>query len=232
LQVRRGDMLRVGNTSGKDWKTVKAIRITVTTTTLTEVRLDALRLVQAPLFGDYKWAYVYVYNTGTYTAKSAPSALSAETHLQSAGATVTAPADASRDSQVNEIWLYRMGENLDAFYRVQVSTGVSGTGSVAIADTLSDVDALILNIRLESDNVPPPDTILDIEGPYYDRTFALTASGLYPSRRLNPDSFASGQVITVAGADETALWVRKALGGLYIGTTKDVYNLDGDGAEY
>ncbi len=231
IQIRRGDMLRVGNTSGKDWKTVKAIRLVITTSSAPEIRIDAIRIVQAPIFGNYKWCYVLAYNTGTYVAKSAPSALSAETHLQSAGATVTVPADGSRDSQANEIWLYRMGEHLDAFYRVQVKTGVSGTGTVAITDALSDEDALITNIKLETDNAVPPDTIIDIEGPYYDRLFALTATTLYPSRRLNPESFAAGQAITVSGADETAYWVRKALGGLYIGTSKDIYLLDGTGAE-
>ena len=49
---------------------------------------------------------------------------------------------------------------------------------------------------------------------------------------LSPkSSFATGQAIRVTGADERPLWVRKALGGLYIGTTKDVYWLDGTGAE-
>ena len=35
----------------------------------------------------------------------------------------------------------------------------------------------------------------------------------------------------MADASETAFWVRKALGGLYVGTSKDIYRLDGTGAE-
>jgi hypothetical protein len=54
--------------------------------------------------------------------------------MQAQGATTTVPADGARDSQANEIWLFRMGGVLDAFYRVAVKTGVSGTGAVTIND--------------------------------------------------------------------------------------------------
>jgi hypothetical protein len=231
LLVRRGDMTRFGSSSAKDWKTVRAIRLVVQATAMNTVAIDDIRIISNAVVGRYKWAYVHVYNNGTYQAKSAPSALSAETQMQSQGATITVPADASRDSQINETWLFRGGGAMDSFYRVAVKTSVSGVGSFTISDALSDIDAMTVNIKLETDNAPPPDTIIDIEGPYYDRVFALTATHLYPSRRLNPDSFASGQVVRVSGADETALWVKKALGGLYIGTTKEIYRLDGTGAE-
>jgi len=84
---------------------------------------------------------------------------------------------------------------------------------------------------LDSDVLTPPDGIIDIEGPYYDRLFALTVSHLHMSKRLRPDDFSAAQVIRVAGPDEVALWVKKAHGGLYVGTTKDIYRLDGSGAE-
>jgi len=181
---------------------------------------------------DALWKIVYVRNDGTYLAKSAPSAASAA-GTWTTGMTVTAPADGSRDSQINEIWLFRADDLTEgAYYRVAVKTGVSGTGSVAITDSTSSADALVINIKLESDNAVPPDSIVDIEGPYYDRLFVLTATTLYPSRRLNPDSYSADQAIVIAGADETCLWVKKSLGGLYIGTTKDIYRLDGTGAEF
>jgi hypothetical protein len=101
-----------------------------------------------------------------------------------------------------------------------------------IVDNLTDTQAMAINIKMQSDTNPPPDNIIGICGPYYDRLFCLTETMLWPSLRLKPDSYAAGQVITVGGDDEIALWIAQALGGLYIGTTKDIYRLDGDGAEY
>jgi hypothetical protein len=230
LAVRRGDMTRTGSTSGKDWTTVHAVRLVITTTQPTPVQFDLLRIVANPLNGSYKWCYVLAFNSGTYVGKSAPSPLSAAMQLQAQGATVTVPADGARDPQANEVWLYRMGGVMDAFYRVAVKTGVVA-GAVDITDSLSDLDAMVLNLKLETDNGVPPSGIISIEGPSFDRVFALTPTTLWPSRRVNPDSFARGQAITIAGNDETAFWVRKALGGLYVGTSRDIYRIDGTGAE-
>ncbi len=234
LSVRRGQMERVGSTTGKDWSTVRAIRFIfhmLDGSADSVVRLDDVKIVAAAMTGRSKYRYIYVRNDGVYVAKSAPSAASAEIILKTQSSTATVPADTSRDTQINEVWVFRMGGDLNAFYRVKQQTGVSGTASIAVTDPLSDRDALIVNIRLETDNTVPPDSIIDIEGPYYDRVFALTSSTLHPSRRRNPDSFATGQAILVSGLDETAYWVKKALGGLYIGTSKDIYRLDGTGAE-
>lgn len=232
LKVRRGDLFRSGFTFGQGFNTVRAVRVSVIVTPGTEdleVRLDSLIEQGGPVYGEVEYKYVYVNNTGDYYAKSAASEATIRVTLESQGATVTVPADGSRDSQVNEIWLYRRGAGLDAFYRVAVAE-VSGTGAVAIEDVMTARDALILGEKLE-DNTTPPDDIIDIEGPYYDRIFALTATHLYPSRRLSPDNFSEGQVIRVAGADERALWVKKAISGLFIGTTKDIFVLNGTGAE-
>jgi hypothetical protein len=102
----------------------------------------------------------------------------------------------------------------------------------SVADTMSDDQATAIGIKLQSDVSVPPDDIIGIAGPYYDRLFCMTAKMLWPSMRLKPDSYVSGQVITIGGDDETALWIAQALGGLYIGTTKDIYRLEGTGAEY
>lgn len=235
VQIPRGQFERIGATAGKDWSTVTALRVVVTTTTgdaSSVVRIDDIRILTGALTGTYQWLVVGVYNSGTYQGRSGSSAISAAITLQIAkGATVTVPADAARDTQINELWLYRSGGVLDQFYRTAVKTGVSGVAAVTIDDVLSDEAALILNLPLQIDNAVPPSNIIGIEGPYYDRLFALTATDLYPSRRLNLDSFAAGQVIRIAGSEETALWLKKTFGGLYIGTTKDIYRLDGDGAE-
>lgn len=233
LRVRRGDMFRTGNTFGQGWNSVERVRLIVDLTepiSDLEVRFDELKQTTGPINGEVEYCYVYVRDDGDYLAKSAPSEISKRQWLENQGATVTIPADASRDSQVNKVWLFRRGAGLPEFYRV-AEADVAGTGSVEIQDLMTAEDAIIVGILLEDDNDVPPDDIIDIEGPYYDRTFVLTSQFLHPSRRLNPDSFSAGQVIRTASADERNLWVRKTLGGLYIGTTRDVYALRGTGAE-
>ncbi len=105
-----------------------------------------------------------------------------------------------------------------------------GQDEIVMQDVKSDLEAIMDNFALEFDVSPPPDDIVDIEGPHYDRLFVLTEKYLHPSKSLNPDSFASGEVIRVSSDEEKALWLTKALGGLYIGTTRDIYRLDGTGA--
>jgi hypothetical protein len=102
-----------------------------------------------------------------------------------------------------------------------------------ITDQMSDKDALVLDIRLETDNLEPPDNIVGISEDYYSRIFCLTSDGqIHPSRRLNPESFSAGQQFRVGGPSETAYWIKKSFGGLYVGTSKDIYRVAGDGAEY
>lgn len=239
VTVKRSELRRVGATFGKGFATVRGVRWMMQATeggANSEVRFEDTSIaggVNRPIFGAVEYCYVLVRDDGTYLAKSAPSAASASYTLDSNGATVRVPADGSRDTQVNAIWLFRRGGGLPDWYRVAVHTaGLPSTGVVDITDTLSAADALIVGILLEDDNSTPPDNIIGIAGPYYDRTFYLTVTHLYPSRRRNPDSCSTGQAIQVAGADEEALWVTKTIGGLFIGTTKDVYRLAGDGAEY
>lgn len=232
LAIPRSQMHRVGATAGKDWTTVIGIRLIVTTAVATAVRFDQVQIEAARMLGPYTWRYRLAYNTGVYVALSPLSAASAEYTLQSQAATVTVPADTARDPQANEVWVYRLGGVMPALFRSKVQTGVSGTGAVVVTDNVNDLDVLTINIAGDTSDLTPPDNIIAIEGPYFDRTFVLTSDGfLWPSRRLNPDTFSSGQAIRVAAPDETAYWVKKAFGGLYVGTSRDIYRLSGDGAE-
>jgi hypothetical protein len=220
-------------TAGKDWSTVRAIKIVAIVHGGAEnpVAFDDLRMSGGPVTdGEVTWKYVYAAVSDTTITLSAPSAASGSTALRSQGAIVTVPADASRNNQITEVWLYRQTLGLGDYYRV-ATAAVSGTGAVEFATQLSDEDALSLNIRLEPDNHPPPDDILGIAGPYFDRIFTLTASGLHPSRRRTVDTFAASQEIRLGGNEETAYWIKQSLGGLYIGTSRDIYLLEGDGAE-
>ncbi len=96
--------------------------------------------------------------------------------------------------------------------------------------TSSEVDMLETDLVLETDNLVPPDNIIGIEGPHYDRTMCLTAQYIYPSREIDPDAFSAGEVVRVGDPTETALWIAKLNERLYVGTTRDIYFMDGDWA--
>lgn len=236
FQIPRGKMERVGNSTGFNWTTVRAVKFSFIGNaggSGAAVRFDDLQILGGstkPLTGKYKYRAQYVRNSGGYVAHGEPSEPSEAVELKAQSTTVaiTAPSNNS-DTHVNEIWLFRYGGVLDRWYRVATTTTVSGT--IEIDDELSDRDAMRLNITTELDNKLPPDSIIGIAGQHYDRLYCLTSTTLYPSRKLDPDSYAAGQTIAVCGADETAYWVVKALNALYVGTSKDIYRIDGTGAE-
>lgn len=229
LSISRGQFSRVGGTANKNWSTVLAVRVSFQGSAALTCRFDAIRIIggnTSPLKGDYVWRYIYAYDNGTYVAKSPPSGKSTEVTLENRGARVNVTA--SSDPQTTRIWLFRMGGLLDSFYRVADLTNTSGD----VLDNFSDEDALRVGIALETDNVLPPDNIISIAGPHADRLFALTKTHLYPSRRRNPDSFSNGQVIRIGDDTERCYWLAKTFGGLYVGTSKDIYRIDGDGSEH
>lgn len=235
VEGRRDSFSRSGSTFGKGFNTARAVRVVALTNTsakdgTTEFRFNDLRILSGPVTGEVEYCYIYVRDADGYVAKSGPSAILSRVVLGHQGVVISIPEDPTRDPQVNFIWVFRRGRNLPTFHRI-ATAAVTGTGAMTVTDITTDDDALIANIQLEEDNVPPPVDIIGIEGPYFDRMFALTKTHLYISRRGNPDSFPSTKAIQVAGTEEQALWVRKALGGLYIGTTRDIYILSGDGAE-
>ena len=233
LSVQRGQFNFVHSTDAKWWDTVKAIRVAFAGNGNGTCWFDDIKFIGGstkPLRGNYVYRSVNVREGTSYTAKSAPSGASAETIFKNEGATVTCTNPT--DTQATHIWLFRMGGTLDRFYRVARQAVTAYSGTLAITDSLSDKDALILNISLQTDNAVPPDSIVGISEDYYDRIFCLSSDGnLYPSRKLNPDSFPTGQTINIFGATETAYWIKKAAGGLYIGTSKDIYRISGTGAE-
>ncbi len=236
FSVPRSAMLRSGQTAGKNWATVKAVRLIVNAIaggSGAAVRFDEIIIrgsATSPLTGKFKAAIVAVRNDGTYTALSGPSAFSSEIEVKAQGITATLSADviAALDSQVTELWLYLMGGRLNAFYRFTVLTGGPFSGAQTISATTSEITALIADLRMETDNAVPPDSIIGIEGPHFDRTLVLTAQFVYPSRERNPDSFSAGQAVRVGSASETALWIKKANEQVYVGTTRDIYRIAGD----
>ena len=236
VSIPCSSMQRVGSTYGKGWNTVKAVRLVVEGFDEgTPVYFDNIRIIgghERPLSGKYRYCYCLARPMGSYVALSAASPLSEEVEVRAQALTVTIPTDYERDFQATEAWIFRTGGTLDKWYRVGVRP-IFGVGAYSWNDTVSDIEALATNIKLDlSDGGPPHGNVIGIEGPHYDRLFVLTKTDLYPSRRLNPEVFSTEQVIKIAGSDETCYWIKKAFNSLYIGTNKDIYRLEGDGSEY
>jgi len=242
LFAERQSFYRAGfDLSTKTWATVKAIRVTFYADDDITAKFDTIKIEggeTAPLDGKYKWRALYVLNNGRYDAKSTVSDLSSELEIYQGSATVdvdnpsTAKYSAADVSAGNvEIWTYRAGGLLNGFYRVSVDTVTASTGIKQITDDLSDVDALRLNIPLDSNNGLPPDDIVGMVPDYYDRLIAITADTIYPSRRLDPDNFSSKQTFRTGDGSYVNYWVAQANGGIYIGTDKDIIRLSGTGDE-
>lgn len=237
LTVTRGDMRRYANaTAGKNWSTVKAVRLEVLNSVGGadgQYQFDLLRIrggSSSPLTGLQRYRLVAVRNTGTYFGKSAPSDASADIEVTAQGVqlTVAAGVISALDTQVNELWVYRYSETLGDYYRSKVHTGGPWVGAQTINDTASNESVLTTNMRLEATNTTPPDSIIGIVGPHYDRILCLTATHVYPSQPRNLDSFDSLQVIRVGDASETAYWIATVREEVYVGTSKDIYRLSGD----
>ncbi len=234
LSVKRGQMTSVNATGPVfNWSTVKAIRVTFSGPSQATCVFQGIRLVggsTTPLDGTYVWRYLYVRDTGgPYVATGIVSNDSNISILKNQGATITIANPT--DTQVTHAWVYRMGGTLDRFYRTAVKTISAYTGTTTVVDATDDITALNDNIYLETDNTLPPSSMVGISEDYYTRIFCLTSTYLYPSRKLNPEAFSAGQSIRIGGGTEINYWIRRALGGLYIGTSKDIYRLDGTGDE-
>ena len=305
LRAKRNQFTRAGMTAGQGWDTICRVRVQATMTVGggagSVMRVDSLAFVHGQLLGGYSYRYILARDATAYVSLSPVSDPSAEVVFTGQSARVFIPPDSGRDPDATEVWLYRMGQDLNAFYRVATKLLSAGndvpfamtakwemasigqdltleagamnttcadeddyaadfilytrsnhnsadelawladcgasldlatvTGGVVIEDTMSDLAALELDIPMETDNQTPPSDIVGIAGPYYDRLFCLTATTLWPSRVLNPESYGLGQAITVGNSEETAYWVVQALGGLYVGTSRDIYRIDGTFAE-
>jgi hypothetical protein len=96
----------------------------------------------------------------------------------------------------------------------------------------NQADLLIANEYLEIGTSGPPEEVIGIVGDHHFRLFCLTEKKLVPSLPRNPCSLLPGRAIAVGSDDETAYWVAKTIGGLYVGTSVDIYHIQGDGQEF
>ena len=107
-----------------------------------------------------------------------------------------------------------------------------GAAATTVDILANQADLIIANEYLEIGTSAPPDDVIGIVGDHHFRTFCLTAKKLVPSLPRNPSSLLPGRAIAVGSDDETAYWVAKTSGGLYVGTSLDIYLIEGDGQEF
>lgn len=257
LTPTRGEFVRYGSDSTKNWGTVYGIRIViydpsgVFSGTSTTFQFSTFAggffyfISQRNAFaGEIDYVQVNVgLNLGAYLAKSAASPITslqiptnAPTGYLAAGtgiigASVIYTPTTPTDPQVQQVWIFRRGGTLDQWYRVNVITYSGGTLG-PVQDTTTDLQALstdiILNTRLISVQDIPGD-IFDIIGPIEGRWFYFTSSYIYPSDINNPDLVdPSISVRSVNGSSEVYLWARKSGdAAICVGTSVDVALLTG-----
>jgi hypothetical protein len=240
FSIQRGKFFRVGSTPTKNWSTVKAIQLEMksvigTGITPCAARFDNMRIIggsRRALTGKYK---VYVQpeaHLGRYTAKGPVSPISDEVELRSNGLRVRVTLPAGYDTQVNNLAVYLSGGTLDGFYRAAEKTVDPGPGgnTFNVNIEVSDRDILIQNQRLDPSIGNPPDGVIDIAGPFDSRLFVLTDSALYPSLPGDPDAYSADHVLTIPGRSTTAHWIRSVLARPILGTSRDIYEIVGDGS--
>ena len=121
----------------------------------------------------------------------------------------------------------------DSYTTAGTGNTVVTRNSLTFTIQTSEAELLLRNDRLPVNRNPPPDNIVSIVGNHFTRTLCLATDGLYISDPEHPSQFPLFQFIKIGdGTNEQNLWMHKAGGAVYIGTTVDIYRLDGDLTEY
>jgi hypothetical protein len=236
LTVPRGQFNRVGGTTGRDWTTITAIRlVSVAATGTGKVRYDNIRFVgdgQAALTGTFKVKIQPVCNNLPYHDRGQPSEASSEIVLFHQRLTVTIPTATfsalDPNDHVDEFWVYVYGGYLDRYYKAGKITVPGSPADTSLTISKSEAQMLVDNVTLDVCQ-PPPEQVVAMDGPYKFRMFCLTADGyIYPSQRRRPGTFNYSHAIRVA---DKAWWIKITTLGVYVGTSKDIYIITGDGEE-
>lgn len=246
FRVLRGQMGRVGSTPGCNWSTVRAIQFSFKYSipagggVVGIARIDALKILggsDRTLTGKFQARFIWTRDYGSYVAKSGPSPETAEFEVRN-GAVIVTPTQAdssAADFQVHEpggeVWAYLGGGTMQSYYRAGTADG-QGVSSASVYCIDSERTMILTDLTLETDNEEPPDGIVDIIGPHFNRMLVLTETQLWIARYGNPDSYSLAQALDVGDAGEVALWGIKAQSNVFIATTRDIYRLSGDLTEF
>lgn len=243
LQSTRGKFTRSGTDTALDWSTVSKFKFTIQTTGYINFGIGSIYIIGGALGqlnGVYTWIQVNVTDNGFYVAKSPVGKPSDPVTVVNGKVTLTA---AAAEEQVTQCWFFRQtvvgtmvgdqGSFLDQYYRVAVC---DPGGSVD--DTISDVDAIQINIVLNpfllslqplTDGNGVIDDIFGVEGLYNGRMLYLTIKDILISDAQDPDAVDSRYTIHISGdPTEKNQWIKKITNNvLLVGTNKNNYELTG-----
>ena len=132
-------------------------------------------------------------------------------------------------------WAEVIGLTITDSYTIPGGTSATVVAKNVLTFRIQTSESALLqrNEKLEVGREGPPDNIIAIIGSYFTRTLCLSTDYLYISDPGRPSLYPIFQSIKVAdGVNEEALWMHKAAGSVFIGTTKDIYRLSGTLVEF
>jgi hypothetical protein len=144
---------RTGSTAGKDWTTVKTLRVTVDVTDDVDVNLAAWDVIggaTAPLEGDYTWFVTYTTAAGHETNGSPAMAAALTLDMQAA---TLSNVPVSADPQVTARNIYRDGGALAGPLKVG---SIPDNVTTTFLDQVTDANAQAEDTPLPIDHDPPP----------------------------------------------------------------------------
>lgn len=241
LSVLRSQFKRAGAMPGLDWSRVLGIRFTI------QANYQMNVTCQNPMFTggaegqitgtNYTYITVNVNDNGFYQALSPPSPATSPIsvtngNVQIIPTTAGGAGSPNTDAQVNQVWIYRGGGNLDQYYRV----GISKLGET-FTDNTSDDDLLEIDLPLNpflltlqpGDPNSINDTIYAVEGLFFNRMLYMGLGFIYISDALDLDAVDSRYTLKAFGdPSEKNLWIKKLTNSVcLLGTTKNLYEITG-----
>ena len=220
--VTRGQFKRAGKTSGRDWRTVrgfKVIYVVVTGDVATTMSFDDANWIGGgarSLSGTFRVGYRYarrftdVNGNEIYTELSPMSPISDKINLAQQSLQITIPetALASKDAQVNTIWVYLYGGWLDTYYRVAIIASTASSGMTI--DELANPDGSNFDdgterIRLTSHGFTFVQSHTPITTATSPAISSITSSGSLVTVTFDaPHGWATADYVQVQAVAETA----------------------------
>lgn len=186
--------------------------------------------------GIYQWKIVYVNRSESNIRRSRNSPASIELTVSPFGSIkISFLNPLTLGYAFNEVWVYRRGGQLDAFYKVFEINDFSTYGStIEFFDAANDVDALSFGERLNEyiysvNTVDTPEAIIEVVGPINGRHIYFTASSALITERNSPSGYDIRNVINItASVGEVFHFARQINDNtVIIGTSHNLYSLSG-----
>ncbi len=236
FSVTRGQFNRIGVKKGRDWTTVRGFKVVYTAVpgSTEKIYLDdaiwnggGMRALTGTFQVGYRWARQVKDKNGgeVYTELSPMSPISDQLLMkqQTMRVTISSAAITAKDEQVNQVWVYMYGGNLDTYYRVGILNAGSSTGmkidDVSAPNNFSNVWAWwkgsILTSHGFSYTDHKPDKVEDLVASVYRSEIdAMTENVIFEPGATGPPN----RIISIAGPWNRRIFCLTEEGWLYPST--------------